>query len=82
MHVHIGPGWDGMTSCTVLFAIGCLETDMLQRNNAEPAADNVYAEASSPEQAGLGELVDFAFGFLRRQYVVILFFTLVAARAV
>ena len=52
---------------------------MLQRNNAEPVANYVYAEAGSPEQAGLGELVDFAFGFLRRQYVVISFFTLVAA---
>jgi succinoglycan biosynthesis transport protein ExoP len=52
---------------------------MLQRNNAEPVANYVYAEAGSPEQAGLGELVDFAFGFLRRQYVVISFFTLLAA---
>ena len=52
---------------------------MLQRNNAEPAANYVYAQAGSPEQAGFGELADFAFGLLRRQYLVISFFTLVAA---
>ena len=52
---------------------------MLQRNNAEPAVN--YPAPDSPEQGGLGELIDFALGFLRRQYLVISFFTLIAAGA-
>ena len=50
---------------------------MLQRSNAELIVNS--AEPASSEQGGLRELVDFAFGLLRRQYLVILFLTLLAA---
>ena len=52
---------------------------MLQRSNAELIVNS--AEPGSSEQGGLRELVDFAFGLLRRQYLVILFLTLLAAGA-
>jgi polysaccharide biosynthesis transport protein len=52
---------------------------MLQRGNAESV---VYDSGSvSPQEGGLGELIDLAFGFLRRQYLIILFFTLITAGA-
>jgi polysaccharide biosynthesis transport protein len=50
---------------------------MLQRSNVESVIDN--AGADSPQHVGLGQLVDLAFGFLRRQYLVILLFALIAA---
>ena len=46
---------------------------------AEPVVN--YPDPHSPEQGGLGEHIDFAFGFLRRQYLIISFFTLIAAAA-
>jgi hypothetical protein len=52
---------------------------MLQRNNGESVVN--YAASDSPEQGGLGDLVDFALGILRRQYVIISFFMLMAAGA-
>jgi polysaccharide biosynthesis transport protein len=48
---------------------------MLQRSNAESVVEN----SVSPQEGGLGELIELAFGFLRRQYLIILFFTLLAA---
>ena len=52
---------------------------MLQRSNAELIGNS--AEPGSSEQAGLRELVDFAFGLLRRQYLIILLLTLLGAGA-
>jgi exopolysaccharide transport family protein len=52
---------------------------MLQRSNSELTVDN--SEWVTPQEGGLGELIDSAFGFLRRQYLIILLFTLIAAGA-
>ena len=52
---------------------------MLQRSNTEFVADT--SEWVTPQEGGLGELIDSAFGFLRRQYLIILLFTLIAAGA-
>ena len=52
---------------------------MLQRSNSELVADN--AEWVTSQEGGLGELIDSALGFLRRQYLIILLFTLIAAGA-
>src|SRR5262245_28603705 len=49
---------------------------MLQRSNAESVVDN--SGSVSPQEAGVGELIDLAFGFLRRRYLIISFFTLIA----
>src|SRR5215510_5493598 len=52
---------------------------MLQRSNAESVVDN--SGSVSPQEAGVGELIDLAFGFLRRRYLIISFFTLIALAA-
>jgi len=52
---------------------------MLQRSNSELMVDN--SEWVPSQEGGLGELIDSAFGFLRRQYLIILLFTLIAAGA-
>ena len=52
---------------------------MLQRNNADLIVN--AGERESSEQGGLHEIVDFAFGLLRRRYLFILFCTLLAAGA-
>src|SRR5262245_35365231 len=48
---------------------------MLHRNNEELAVDSGTAEG------GLGQIIDFAFGFLRRRWLIILFFTLLGIGA-
>ena len=52
---------------------------MLQRNKTELIVN--AAEQETSEESGLHEIVDFAFGLLRRRYLVILFFTLLTAAA-
>ena len=52
---------------------------MLQRSHAQPVVDIPVLEGSG--QSGVGELVDFALGFLRRQYLIVLFLTLLGAAA-
>src|SRR5262245_44285545 len=49
---------------------------MLQRNDSESAV--YYSGSVSPQEGGFGESIDFVLGFLRRQYMIILSFTLVA----
>jgi polysaccharide biosynthesis transport protein len=48
---------------------------MLQTNKPRPAVEH---EPVLNEEMGLGEFVNFAWGFLRRQYLVIIFCTLLA----
>src|SRR5262245_37367231 len=47
----------------------------LERSNAEPIA---YGASTASAEQGLGDLVRGVSGFLRRQYLVILLFTLLA----
>src|SRR5262249_13678227 len=52
---------------------------MLQPTPSQPAVG--FPAPDGPGQGGVGELVDFALGFLLRQYLVILFLVLLAAVA-
>jgi succinoglycan biosynthesis transport protein ExoP len=54
-----------------------LQSNMLQNDRTRALLDSVLPRDQSDE-GGLGKLVDFAFGFLRRQYVVIIFTALLA----
>ena len=63
----------------LIVTVGSSEINMLQRSNAELIVNS--AELTRSEQGGLGELVDFALALLRRQYLVILFLTLLGAGA-
>jgi exopolysaccharide transport family protein len=47
-----------------------LQSNMLQNDRARALLDSVMPQA---EGGGLGELINFALGFLRRQYAVIIF---------
>jgi len=52
---------------------------MLQPTPLQPAVG--FPPPNEPGQGGVGELVDFALGFLLRQYLVVLFLVLLAAAA-
>jgi polysaccharide biosynthesis transport protein len=49
-----------------------LQSNMLQNDRTRALLDGVLPRDQS-EEGGLGQTVDFAFGFLRRQYLVIIF---------
>jgi polysaccharide biosynthesis transport protein len=49
-----------------------LQSNMLQNDRTRALLDGVLPRDQS-EDGGLGQIVDFAFGFLRRQYLVIIF---------
>ena len=52
---------------------------MLQSNQRQSDLARAFGNAApQPEGGGIGQLVDFALGFLRRQYALILFVTLLA----
>jgi len=55
-------------------ALGHSGADMLQHTHLQPTVD--FPAADLPGQGGAGELVDFALGFLLRQYLVILLLVL------
>src|SRR3954451_8428061 len=54
-----------------------LQSNMLQNDRSHALLDSTIPR----EEAGLGELVNFAFGFLKRQYAVIIFVTALALAA-
>src|SRR5882724_4230807 len=60
-----------------------LQSNMLQSDRTRALLDGVMPRDGA-EEGGLGELVNFALGFLRRQYSVVLFATalMVAASAI
>ncbi len=49
-----------------------LQSNMLQNDRTRALLDSVMPREQADE-GGLGQIVDFALGFLRRQYVVIIF---------
>jgi exopolysaccharide transport family protein len=52
---------------------------MLQSNQRQSDLSRAFGNAApQPEGGGIGQLVGFAFGFLRRQYALILFVTVLA----
>ena len=52
---------------------------MLQSNQRQSDLSRAFGNAApQPEDGGIGQLVSFAFGFLRRQYALILFVTVLA----
>src|SRR6267378_4782793 len=57
-----------------------LQSNLLQNDRARPLLDSVIAR-EQVEENGLGELVNFALGFLRRQYLVISFAAALALAA-
>src|SRR4051795_7242324 len=57
-----------------------LQTNMLQNERARALLDGVMPREQAA-QAGFGEVVSFAFGFLRRQYSVIIFVAALALAA-
>ena len=57
-----------------------LQSNMLQNDRTRALLDGVLPRDQS-EDGGLGQIVDFAFGFLRRQYLVIIFTTVLALAA-
>src|SRR5215212_4018402 len=54
-----------------------LQSNMLQNDRSRALLDSVMPPEQA-EQGGIGDLVTFAFGFLRRQYPVIIFVTALA----
>ena len=55
---------------------------MLQSNQRQSDLARAFGNAAPPpEGGGIGQLVDFASGFVRRQYVLILFVTMLALAA-
>src|SRR5882672_9127822 len=54
-----------------------LQSNMLQNDRTRALQDSVMTRGQ-PEENGLGELVNFALGFLRRQYSVIIFTAVLA----
>ena len=54
-----------------------LQSNMLQNDRTRALQDSVMTR-EQPEENGLGELVNFALGFLRRQYPVIIFTAVLA----
>jgi succinoglycan biosynthesis transport protein ExoP len=54
-----------------------LQSNILQTDRARALLDNVMPREQA-EEGGLGEVVNFALGFLRRQYVVIFFTAMLA----
>jgi polysaccharide biosynthesis transport protein len=57
-----------------------LQSNMLQNDRTRALLDGVLPRDQS-EDGGLGQIVDFAFGFLRRQYLVIVFTAALAMMA-
>src|SRR6266404_4211595 len=57
-----------------------LQSNMLQNNRTRALLDSVMPQEQA-EESGLGELVIFALGLLRRQYSVIIFTTALALAA-
>jgi exopolysaccharide transport family protein len=57
-----------------------LQSNILQNDRARALLDGVQPREQT-EDGGLGQLVDFAVGFLRRQYVVIIFTAALAMAA-
>src|SRR6266704_5457000 len=54
-----------------------LQSNMLQNDRTRALQDSVMTREQA-EENGLGELVNFALGFLRRQYSVIIFTAVLA----
>ena len=57
-----------------------LQRNVLQNDQAGALLDGIMPREQA-EEGGFGELVNFAFGFLRRQYAVIIFVTALALSA-
>lgn len=57
-----------------------LQSNMLQTDRTRTLLDNVMLREQA-EEGGLGEVVNFALGFLRRQYVVIIFTAMLSLAA-
>jgi succinoglycan biosynthesis transport protein ExoP len=57
-----------------------LQSNMLQNDRARPFLDGVLPRDQA-EQGGIGELVSFGLGFIRRQYAVIIFVAALAVAA-
>lgn len=57
-----------------------LQSNMLQNDRTRALLDSVLPQSQS-EEGGIGQIVDFALGFLRRQYLVIIFTTVLALAA-
>src|SRR3981189_42734 len=57
-----------------------LQSNMLQNDRTRALLDGV-APREQPEENGIGEAVNFALGFLRRQYWVIIFTAVLAGAA-
>src|SRR4051812_8275414 len=49
-----------------------LQSNMLHDDRSRAPLDSIVPNAQ-PEQGGIGDLINFAQGFLRRQYAVIIF---------
>src|SRR5437868_13795391 len=54
-----------------------LQSNIVQSDRARALLDGVMPREQA-EEGGIGDLVTFAFGFLRRQYAVIIFVTALA----
>jgi succinoglycan biosynthesis transport protein ExoP len=57
-----------------------LQSNMLQNDRTRALLDSTLPRENA-EEGGLGHIVDFALGFLRRQYAVIIFTTVLALAA-
>src|SRR6266576_553372 len=60
--------------------ISMLQTNMLQNDRTRALLDSVMPREQA-EEGGVGQLVNFALGFLRRQYSVIIFVAALALAA-
>src|ERR1700753_2618561 len=61
-------------------SLSMLQSNMLQNDRTRALLDSVLPQSQS-EEGGIGQIVDFALGFLRRQYLVIIFTTVLALAA-
>jgi succinoglycan biosynthesis transport protein ExoP len=59
-------------SCSEKWVNSMLQSNMLQNDRTRALLENVMAREQA-EEGGAGEFVNFALGFLRRQYTVIIF---------
>src|ERR1700704_1949913 len=57
-----------------------LQSNLLQNDRTRALLDSVMPREQA-EESGLGELVNFAVGFLRRQYLMIIFVAALALAA-